>query len=446
MSEVIGGFVGKAGGASQGTVEGVEDALYWAEQCKVFVVSAPGGIGDKLGANDRVTKQLVGTYLESRDNWGELPEGAADNIISRYGPVARDLGITSLKGVPIGKWIDNITPRLHTAVNSGYHTSSMFGEQLQAEIYEALGFIYLNPLLAPNDLGTNRNDWSGWLHSKVDRDPGNRYVIPGNVTLEGGCPTTLSDGGSDWTAGLVSFGIGADAHWNLTDGPAHTADWRKIDNTKLVDHIPYIVARELGLGGSGLVHPNAMIDLEHGGIPTIVRKTSERDGPFTVLDNDTERAYDELRGQPVSLSLIENVNLAKIHIPGMAGLINAVSKYGKKFGDQGIPLIDAISMGADTHGFLFSQKSVYAEDAIEAFRAQGEQDDGQTEVSKGISLLTLAGYRIGENATRIMGSLGSLPEVYPSLNCENMIRIYLRPNNGHTSLQVTQEVHDILFT
>lgn len=384
MSEIV---VGKAGGTSNATAEAVAVSLEWAEKTKAFVVSAPGKHPD---GRDKITKRLIaahGQYLN-----GGVDRDTKHEIIERYEEIVAGLGVGAL----LGSWVDGIGHRIEQAVRYGEDETSMLGEQLQAEVYEACGLTRLDPSTSRIDLASDPSAWRSWL-SQIDLRTGKPYVIPGNITKINGKVSTFSTGGSDTTSGYVAYGLSADLNLNLTDGPAQSADpamemFRDDPNRlRQISHLLYVEGRELGRNGTGLVHPAAMVPLMIGGIPTEVRSTFDSSMPITLLDNDTVRAG-ERKGRAVALSMMENVSILTVNEPGMADALGRLAEIEGHLAQSGVTLIDSQGYGVDAQRyFVKGAESDKAEEVVSQILKNG----GKVGRMNNVSLITIVGYQLG---------------------------------------------------
>lgn len=382
MSEVI---VAKAGGTSNATSEAVLQSLEWAEQSDIFVVSAPGVI---KGADEpKVTRLLEGGYKQYVKS-GEVDASVPEKITERFDAIVRGLGKTA----ELSRWVDDIAPRVVRATSTSHHAASMLGERLQAELYSRFDYTLLDPASAPHDLGSDPVAWRGWLSETIKK--GTRYVLPGNTTKIGNELFTFDTGGSDISGGLAAYGIDADLHLNLTDGPAMSADPNLIDIDRLahIDHMLYSEARELGRNGTGLVHPAALVPLMiAGSTPTEIRSTFDRNTPYTTLDNDYVRANHRSHGI-IALSLMRDVAIHSVYEPGMAESVGRLAELDRSLAEKGIAIVDSQGNGVDGQNYYTAggETAAAAEDALRSVVRYGH-----VWTRKNIDLITMVGYNLG---------------------------------------------------
>ncbi len=377
MRDVV---VSKAGGTSHATPEAFELSLEWAEESTVMVVSAPGKIDNSLYGS-KVTKQLLAGYD------GEVPlDTVTDAVTRRFIDLTQGLGVTMPQG-----WHEWIAPRIEAYMDFDRFTSTTIGELLTAEVYEQRGYRLIDPASASADLGTNPDAWHEFLNSEVDPKK-DKIVIPGNRTRVNGSLRSLEEGGSDYAAGLAAYALQASVHYNLTDGPARSADPKRIEDEsrlEIIEHLTYEELRELGLNGTGLVHPGAALPLSKGNIPTLVRSTFDRALPATTLDNDFERAATRT-GRAMALSVMEDVVVVNVHEPGIASKQGPLAHYEDALSKAEIPIIDTKGNGADFQRYFFNAQ--HAGIAHDILRGIVEPNGGTVEAWDPKNVITIVGY------------------------------------------------------
>ena len=378
-------IVSKAGGTSHATPEAFELSMEWAEDSAAMIVSAPGKIDETFSGN-KVTKQLLAAYD------GEVDEATAGSSIQdRFDHIVTGLSLKMPQG-----WIDSIPARVKSYMDSERFTSTTIGELLTAEIYEASDYRLIDPGKARRVIGTDPDLWHQWLESELRAYRG-KIVIPGNRTTGEHGLESMGEGGSDYAAGLISYAMGADLHRNLTDGPARSADPKRFvgeeQRLKVIEHLTYDELIELGKNGTGLVHPDAALPLGRVlGIPTEVRSTFDKNGPITLLDNDRERA-DIRAGNPVALSIMNNIVIVDVHGRGIASDIGPLAMYDRALKDAEIPIIDSKGYGFDFQRYFLHGQ--HGETGARELEKLIGKDGGSIEVSKPKDFITIVGYLMG---------------------------------------------------
>ncbi len=381
MSEII---TAKAGGTSNRDGEAVRQSMAWAERANIFIASAPGKLpGDGL-TSEKATDLLIlarEKYVES----GYVPACITDILTSRYAAIVSDIGRAAL---PL-RWIDKIATRVEQTATQSMHASSMLGERLMAEIYEAHGFTMLDPSRSPHTLGSDPDAWRGWIQGVYQ--PDQRYILLGNTTLVNDHLETFSRGGCDTTDGMAAYAIRADLNLNLTDDSALSADPRQITQRERlvrIKHMLYEVGRELGRNGTGLVHPAGMVPLMIANIPTEIRSTFDSKASPTLLDNDYTEAS-RYAGQVAAVSLMNNVTMHRVHEAGMAEAVGRLAAFETALANSGVALIDSQGDGVDGQKYFIDSSN-----AEKAHAILQEVTRGSVELGENRSFITLAGYRL----------------------------------------------------
>lgn len=101
--------------------------------------------------------------------------------------------------------------------------------------------------------------------------------------------TTLGREGSDFTASVIAYCLGAEQVTVWKDVPGIlNADPKWFDNTIKLKHISYSEAIELAFYGASVIHPKTIKPLQNKNIPLVVRSFVYYDEPGTLIDNYTE--------------------------------------------------------------------------------------------------------------------------------------------------------------
>jgi aspartate kinase len=103
--------------------------------------------------------------------------------------------------------------------------------------------------------------------------PGNRYVIQGFIGSDDDLnPTTLGREGSDYTASVLAYVLGAQevVIWKDVPGVLN-GDPKVFDHVELLREISYREAIELAYYGASVIHPKTIQPLQKKGIPLRVK-------------------------------------------------------------------------------------------------------------------------------------------------------------------------------
>ena len=113
------------------------------------------------------------------------------------------------------------------------------------------------------------------------------YITQGFICRDSsGAVSTLSRGGSDYTASLIGAAIDADEIeiWTDIDG-MHNNDPRFVENTSPVGQLHFEEAAELAYFGAKILHPTCVLPAKLKNIPVRLLNTMAPDAPGTVIYN-----------------------------------------------------------------------------------------------------------------------------------------------------------------
>ena len=104
-------------------------------------------------------------------------------------------------------------------------------------------------------------------------DLGKVNVVQGFIgATASGLPTTLGREGSDYTADVFAFCLGADSLTIWKDVPGMlNADPKTFQNTTKIDRLPFNEAIELAFYGASIIHPKTIQPLKKKGIPLHIK-------------------------------------------------------------------------------------------------------------------------------------------------------------------------------
>ncbi len=123
----------------------------------------------------------------------------------------------------------------------------------------------------------------------LNTDPKSRiYLTQGFIgnTLEG-TTTTLGREGSDYSAAIFAYCMGADSVTIWKDVPGMlNADPKYFKNTQLLEKISYREAIELAYFGASVIHPKTIKPLQNKNIPLYVRSFIEPELEGTCIQNE----------------------------------------------------------------------------------------------------------------------------------------------------------------
>ncbi|MCE1164365.1 MAG: lysine-sensitive aspartokinase 3 [Bacteroidetes bacterium] len=121
--------------------------------------------------------------------------------------------------------------------------------------------------------------------------------------------TSLGRGGSDYSASLIGMAIGAKEIeiWTDVDG-VHTADPRKVQNTKSVSIMTFEEAAELAYFGAKVLHPSTIQPAVEKNIPVRILNSMSPESPGTLVVREDKTKNEGVR----SISCKENITVLNI--------------------------------------------------------------------------------------------------------------------------------------
>ncbi len=101
--------------------------------------------------------------------------------------------------------------------------------------------------------------------------------------------TTLGRDGSDYSAAIFAYGLGANSVTIWKDVPGvMNGDPKKYEGAELVNHLSFKEAIELAYYGANVIHPKTIQPLRQKGLPLYVKSFYEPDLKGTEINNNEE--------------------------------------------------------------------------------------------------------------------------------------------------------------
>ncbi|HUP26439.1 MAG TPA: hypothetical protein VM124_02205 [Candidatus Limnocylindrales bacterium] len=349
MSELL---VVKFGGTSMAKPERVVPHLEApGYNPDVAVVSAAGGDDEYPW---RVTNALLGEYgslygpdeIKARYE-AILIKTACDNPESRTvtDNIPRDIAEWTAKGDPV------------EALGEIW-SGKLLSIQTGRTFVDARELIFFH-----NDGTLNEDVTNVAIRSMLGN--GGQFVVNGFCGMRAdGRVQVFPRGGSDITGALIARALQAPEYHNWSDVPGFmSADPKKVHDAQLLERITYREAREIGNGGSQLLHRVVLSLLGGTGIKTIMKDT------FGALGNTGTAIVDERawQWQPiVSVTGRDDLSYIALHEFGMnEGVGRTVDVY-TELKDAGVPYEHA----ADATDDVSIVGSNQYKDEIEAIAAK----------------------------------------------------------------------------
>ena len=302
----------KFGGTSVAHASNINKAIdiVWEAKKKgddiVVVVSALGGITDDLikladlaskgdskyeiifkaicGRHDQAIKELIEekTPRPPPQNCGASQEKALKEISKKY----KELGELAKK---IFSAKELSLSNLDAVMSFGEQLSSyLIGEGIKSRGISC-EFVDSRDIIKTDDnFGSANVDLEKSYKLTSDCFKGKTLSIMGGFigSTSDGKTTTLSRGGSDYTASLVGAALDASVIeiWTDVDG-IMTEDPKKIKDALLIPEITYEKAEEMAYNGAKVIHPKTIRPAVLKNIPIYVKNTFNPTGSGTKISN-----------------------------------------------------------------------------------------------------------------------------------------------------------------
>jgi aspartate kinase len=168
-------------------------------------------------------------------------------------------------------------------------TSLVFQLYLQASgtpatLLDATGFVHLNDQNEPDV-----EDIARKLHYDPSYNSTGIFITQGFICRNSqGQISTLSRGGSDFTATLLGAAVDAEVIeiWTDIDG-MHNNDPRHVTGTRPIREISYTEAAELAYFGAKILHPSCVRPAREKNIPISIKNSFDSEAPGTTIQAET---------------------------------------------------------------------------------------------------------------------------------------------------------------
>ena len=314
----------------------------------VVVVSALGGITDKLINTSKLAVAGDATYLTSYEEMVERHHQMIDAIITDTKKkdtllaTVDDL-LGQLKSIYQGVFLigDLSEKTSNVIVSYGERISSNIVAALieGAKWYNSLEFIktkhkqgrnlFSNSVSNPLILDVFKSFKNGTADHKVCVAGG--FISTDSVTGE---VTNLGRGGSDYTAAILAAALDAKVLEIWTDVSGFmTADPRVINTAYPIERLSYVEATELCNFGAKVVYPPTIYPVCIKNIPILVKNTFRPEDKGTIITNVVE----EDEGRAIKgISSINNTSLITVSGLSMVGVIGVNRRIFTTLAENGI--------------------------------------------------------------------------------------------------------------
>lgn len=414
----------KFGGTSVGSVESILNLKKIVEACDepvVVVVSALGGITDKLINTSNLAVAGDSSYLTSYEEMVERHHLMIDSIIS-----------DSDKRIKLMATVDNLLEQLKSIYQGVYLIGDLsektsnaivsYGERISSNIvatliedaqwYNSLEFIktkkkqgknlFSNTISAPLIQETFKKFVEGKSGHSVCLVPG--FISTDSVTGE---VTNLGRGGSDYTAAIIAATLDARVLEIWTDVSGFmTADPRVINTAYPIDTLSYVEATELCNFGAKVVYPPTIYPVCIKNIPILIKNTFRPEDKGTIITNDNE--CDENGRAIKGISSINNTSLITVSGLSMVGVIGVNQRIFTTLAANGISVF-LVSQASSENSTSIGMRDEDAERACEVLNQEFAKEiemGAMYKMKLERELATIA--IVGENMKHTPGIAGKL--------------------------------------
>ena len=416
----------KFGGTSVGSVESilslkriVEDE---ARQGQVIVVvSALGGITDKLIATSKIAQQ-------GDEQW----EQEYDAIVRRHHKMIESVILDPLEKVQLLGHVNPLLEQLRSIYTGVYLIHDLsektlaaivsYGERLSSHIVASLidGSTRMN---ARNFIKTERKNGKQSLDAELtyrlvreafshvscvdSATKGTVMVVPGFISKDrdSGETTNLGRGGSDYTASIIAAALDADVLeiWTDVDG-FMTADPRVIHSAYTINELSYVEAMELCNFGAKVIYPPTIYPVCVKNIPIRVKNTFNPEHPGTLIKDKIDDDQKPIKG----ISSINGTTLITVTGLSMVGVIGVNRRIFTALADNGISVFMVSQASSENSTSI----GVRDEDAPAAVEVLNEEFSKEIQTGAMFPMHAESGLAtiaiVGENMKHTPGIAGKL--------------------------------------
>lgn len=387
----------------------------------VVVVSALGGITDKLINTSKLAVTGDSSYLTSYEEMVERHHLMIDSIITDASKKAKlmatvDELLEQLKSIYQGVYlIGDLSEKTSNAIVSyGERISSNIVATLidDAQWYNSLDFIktkkkqgknlFSNSISAPLIRETFKKFTEGKSGHSVCLVPG--FISSDSISNE---VTNLGRGGSDYTAAIIAATLDARVLEIWTDVSGFmTADPRVINTAYPIDTLSYVEATELCNFGAKVVYPPTIYPVCVKNIPILIKNTFRPEDKGTIITN--ENAEDENGRAIKGISSINNTSLITVSGLSMVGVIGVNQRIFTTLAANGISVF-LVSQASSENSTSIGMRDEDADRACEVLNEEFAKEiemGAMYKMKLERDLATIA--IVGENMKHTPGIAGKL--------------------------------------
>ncbi len=286
----------KFGGTSVGTTESLKNVKKIVEGLDsdaIVVVSALGGLTDRLIATAKKAASGDNSYVEDFDAMAKRHHDIIDDVISKdtadstreaIAPLLAELrrlydGVSLIADLP--------ERTLAQIVSLGERMSSIIVADMipAARHANSLDIIKTEKWFDKNIASTDLTESLIRRHLSSGPYP---VIMGGFISADKdtGEITNLGRGGSDYTAALVAAALNAEVLqiWTDVDGFL-TADPRIVPDARVIDEMSFVESMDLCTFGAKVIYPPTIYPVFHKNIPIRILNTHRPQAPGTFISD-----------------------------------------------------------------------------------------------------------------------------------------------------------------
>ncbi|GBU07482.1 aspartokinase I [Bacteroidales bacterium] len=406
----------KFGGTSVGSVNsllGVKKIIESVDEPVVVVVSAIGGITDKLLATAKLAVKADTLYQEAYAEIIGIHKDLIDGIFSKTG----EKEIVYNQVVELLDELGNIYKGVFLIQDLSLKTSDIivsYGERISSliishliegsKLFDARKFIKTEKQFHKHIVDFNITN--RLIEEQFANLP-QRSIVPGFISSnkDTGEVTNLGRGGSDYTAAIIASALNASVLeiWTDVDG-FMTADPKVISNAYVLEQLSYIEAMELSNFGAKVIYPPTIFPAYHKNIPIRIRNSFKPQGLGTLITRENKKDGKAIKG----ISSIDDTCLITVQGLGMVGVIGVNYRIFRVLAKNGISVF-MVSQASSENTTSIAVRNEFADLAVKELQGEFSLEISQGEINDIKAEKELATVAIvGENMKRTPGIAGQL--------------------------------------
>lgn len=413
----------KFGGTSVGSPESIlslKKIVEAEKQPVIVVVSALGGITDKLINTARMAQKGNGEYTADMDAIVKRHHDMAAAVIENEAERTELLDklnslLGELSSIYQGVYlIRDLSPKTLAAIVS-------YGERLSSHIVATL----INGARRVDSRDFIKTEFKHGKHL-LDSELTNSLVrrtfadyasptptaecttiVPGFISSDrdSGETTNLGRGGSDYTASIIAAALDAEVLEIWTDVNGFmTADPRVIHTAYTINELSYVEAMELCNFGAKVIYPPTIYPVCVKNIPIRVKNTFNPDDPGTIIKEKIDDDCKPIKG----ISSISGTTLITVTGLSMVGVIGVNRRIFTALADHGISVFMVSQASSENSTSI----GVRDEDAAGAVNVLNEEFAKEIETGAMFPMHAESGLAtiaiVGENMKHTPGIAGKL--------------------------------------